>query len=162
MTLRIIYTIFLGILLAAFIGVGIAAFYPQPRYPEYPTELNYKAFPAPEPSSTQEAELIQKQKDFDIKQKEFSKMNESYGKNVSLLAIGFSIAILIVSILIASRLLILSDGLLLGGLLTLGYGIIRGFSPSDSMFRFVIISIGLAVALILGYVKFIKPQRKNT
>lgn len=162
MTLRIIYTLFLGVLLAAFIAVGIAAFYQQPKYPEYPTELNYRTQPATEPASSQEAELIAKQKEFDKEQKEFNKINENYSKNVSLIAIGFSIAILVISILISTRVLILSDGLLLGGLLTLGYGIIRGFSPGDSMFRFIIISIGLFVALVLGYIKFIRPQKKNT
>lgn len=39
MVIKIIYTIFIGVLFAIFVGVGIDAFYPYPKEPDYPAEL---------------------------------------------------------------------------------------------------------------------------
>ena len=39
--LKIVYAFFLGILLAISVGMGVAAFYPQPEGPTYPSELNF-------------------------------------------------------------------------------------------------------------------------
>ena len=56
MVLKLAYTIFTGILLTLFIGVGIAAFYPQPEPPEYPSTLS-KPYQIT-PSSTESAVKI--------------------------------------------------------------------------------------------------------
>ena len=56
--------------------------------------------------------------------------------------------------------LFIADGLLLGGVLTLLYSVIRGFGTEDNMFRFVVVSVGFAISLFLGYVKFIQPAKK--
>ena len=37
--LKFIYSIFIGVLFATLVGVGIAAFYPEPKPPEYPSAL---------------------------------------------------------------------------------------------------------------------------
>ena len=39
--LKVIYTFLIGIFLAVFVGVGIAAFYPEQRYPEPPVAVKY-------------------------------------------------------------------------------------------------------------------------
>lgn len=158
MALRIVYIFFLGILLAAFIGFGIAAFYPGPESPDY--TRYYKTIP-PDGESTEAARLLEDQKALEIEQKEYNEKNNVYSRNVSLIAIGLSIAVLAISIIFSSKTLILADGLLLGGLLTLGYGIIRGLSTQDNMFRFVTVAVGLAVALILGYLKFTKTSSQK-
>jgi hypothetical protein len=46
---------------------------------------------------------------------------------------------------------------MLGGLLTFAYSIMRGFGAEDNRVLFVIVSVGLAVALGLGYVRFLRP-----
>lgn len=153
MIIRWLYTIFLAVLLVTFIGVGIAAFYKSPKFPEYPAELKY---PQVQPVTSQSAQTIQEQKEFDKKQTDFTDKNERYNKNVSTLAIIASLIILVLSISLLSKILYLSDGLLLGGVLTLGYAIIRGFGSGDEMFRFLVVSIGLIVAIFLGYWKFVK------
>ncbi|HEY3374155.1 MAG TPA: hypothetical protein VGK02_03715 [Candidatus Aquicultor sp.] len=45
---------------------------------------------------------------------------------------------------------------MLGGLFTLGYAVGRGFATDDK-FRFVAVSAGLAIALVLGYIELIQP-----
>lgn len=152
--LKVLYTIFLAIMLAFFIGLGIEAFYTTPQAPEYPTELQYNA-KAP---SEMSPELQQKQKDFDQQQKDWQKLNSIHSRNTSMIAVACSIIVLILSLTVLVKVNILSDGFLLGGLLTLLYAIIRGFGSDDNKFRFLLVSVGLIVALVLGYIKFIKPR----
>ena len=51
--------------------------------------------------------------------------------------------------------------MLFGGLLTLGYGIIRGFMSNESKYQFIVVTVGLIITFILGYLKFLKPNRKD-
>lgn len=160
MIIKHIYTVFLAIILVTFVGVGIAAFYKAPKSPDYPIGLSYPTLPTEK--STEAAQMKQEQIKFDIQQREFQKLNEIYNKNVSTISIVASLIILIASITLLNRILYLSDGLLLGGVLTLGYAIIRGFGAGDEMFRFLVVTIGLVTAVFLGYWKFVRttPTKK--
>lgn len=154
MILRIIYTIFIGVLLATFVGVGITAFYPDPKSPEEPLEIKY--CPQNEPTTP---ELRAKQQEFDSAFKDFRNRQQEYNKNVSIISVAAAIIILIVSLTLLKKIMLIADGLLLGGVLTLIYSIIRGFDSGDNTFRFIVVSIGLIIALILGYLKFIKLSK---
>ena len=81
-----------------------------------------------------------------------------YNRNVSIASLLFAVLVLSVSILFAKKLLVLADGAILGGVLTLVYSIIRGFQAGDPKFRFVVVSAGLVIAVILGYLKFIRDH----
>ena len=94
--------------------------------------------------------------------RDFQKENEKYSKNVSTISVAAALVILILSILLLSKISFISDGLLLGGVFTLIYAIIRGFGAGDEMFRFIIVSIGLAVAIFLGYWRFVKNTQNFT
>jgi hypothetical protein len=151
MVLRIFYTIFIGVLLASFIGVGIAAFYPAPKSPDYTTTVKT-------PSATESAETLKDQDAFNKLQQTYERDMNIYNRNVSIMAIVAAIVLLIISLTFMRQVILIADGVLLGGVLTLLYGIGRGFGASDNMFRFVVVSIGLAVALGLGYLKFVRPE----
>jgi hypothetical protein len=53
-----------------------------------------------------------------------------------------------------------ADGLLLGGVFTLAYAVGRGFMADDK-FRFVAVSVSLVIALVTGYLKFVRPLEKD-
>lgn len=157
MVLRFVYILFTGVLLATFVGVGIAAFYPSPKTPEPPVSVKYAP---PCESAKDEAtsqKIRQEQEEFDKVFKAYERQNEKYNRDVSIISLAAAILILIVSLTLFKKILILADGLLLGGVLTLIYSIIRGFGSGDNMFRFIVVSAGLIIALFLGYIKFIKP-----
>lgn len=157
MIIRYIYSFFLGALLALFIGVGIAAFYQSPKQPEYPIMT------APiKADGTQSQIDLQKQREYELRSRDFQKQNETYSKNVSAIAIIAAVVLVVVSLLLFEKILILSDGILLGGIFTLVYAIIRGFGNHDEMFRFFVVSVGLLVALFVGYWKFVKGNKKLT
>ena len=161
MLIKYVYIVFLGLILATFVGVGISAFYKGPVYPETPATLKY-ARPYPEANTaTPSAEYIKEQEAYDAESKKFQEANDQYSKNVSMIAIGFAILMLVVSLTLFKQILVIADGLLLGGVLTLAYSIIRGFGSNDDIFRFLVVGVGLITAMALGYLKFVAPQSKK-
>ena len=140
MILKFIYTLFIGVLFATLVGVGIAAFYSGPTMPDYPSGLSYPAKPVQNAAETKKME--EQQIKYDKAIKVYDKQNKLYSRNVSIFALVFAIAALVVS-------------------LTLLYSIIRGFSTDDNMFRFIVVAIGFIIALAIGYIKFTKPAQKK-
>jgi hypothetical protein len=70
-----------------------------------------------------------------------------------------AIIILVLSLTLLAKIKMIADGILLGGVFVALYGVIRGLMTEDPQFRFLIITIGLIVALVLGYIKFIRPKK---
>lgn len=162
MILKFIYSIFIGVLFATLVGVGIAAFYPQPPMPEYPSRLELAPVTYEKEQTPKEREEIMKtQKKYEAEMKEYQKKDKEYNRNVSIIAIVFAIAALVISLTLFKTLLLIADGLLLGGLLTLIYSIIRGFATDDNMYRFIVVAIGFIVAVVVGYIKFAKPAQTS-
>ena len=157
MILKFVYTLFIGILLTAFVGVGIEAFHPSPTPPEYPSALKIPREGGLSGPVFQE--MKSEQEKYDNLFSTFREKQKIYNRNVSIISIIVSVLTLIVSLTLFKKILLIADGLLLGGVLTLFYSIIRGFDSGNNMFRFIVVSIGLVIALALGYLKFIKPSK---
>ncbi len=156
MLLKLIYTLFLGLLVALFVGLGIDAFYPGPKAPDYPMELEItKAIPE---EQEQSKETIKK---YEAEMKIYEEAFKKYNRVVSMISLSFAIVIMIISLSFFSKIKMIADGVLLGGVFTTIYGIIRGLMSDDSRFRFLIVTVGLIIALVLGYIKFIRPKEKN-
>ena len=79
-------------------------------------------------------------------------------QNSVLFASLFASAFTSVSILLEKRLLVISDGLMTGGLFSLGISIIASLFFNSREFSFWIISIGMATTLYTGYIKFVKNE----
>ena len=162
MVLKLIYAIFIGVLLAIFVGVGIAAFYPEPKEPETPTLLKlYKLPTDPSRDPMISAQLQKEQEVFDEVLKTFKEKMEKYNRDVSIISLIAAISILMISLTLFRKLLIIADGLLLGGVITLLYSVARVFGSGDDKLRFLVVSVGLIVSLILGYLKFTEPSKNK-
>lgn len=153
MVIKFVYTIFLALLISLFVGLGISAFYPGPKEPVYPVELNLDK---PGCEETQELKNTRIKHEGAIQ--DFNENFKSYSRNVSVISIAAAIFILVASLTLLSRIKMIADGILLGGVFTTVYSIIRGVLSEDTKFRFLIVTIGLLIALVLGYIKFIKPK----
>lgn len=153
--LKYLYIVFVGVLISLFVGVGIAAFYPSPKSPaqNYPTPVQPYGMPltASDTAKLQVQDLRQ-QKEWNQYQ---TKLDE-YNKNVAIITIVFAIVLLVFSIVLAKLMSVIADGTLLGAVFTLIYSIVRSFSSHDFKFIFLVVSIGLAIALYLGYTRFAK------
>jgi len=159
--LKFIYTVFVGILIAVFIGLGIDAFYPGPTMPEYPESKFYYEPQKENPSDEELALMEEEQNQYTAMFETYSEQLKTYNRDVSIIALIGAIIVLTASILLEKQLKLIADGLILGGVLTLTYSIIRGFNAGDQMFRFVMVTIGLAIAILLGYLKFLKPEKQT-
>lgn len=158
MLLKYVYVVFIGLLIALFIGVGIAAFYPAPKNPSS-VSIYPKVAPF-EPLSASQSAQLQKE---DLKQqaiwREYEFRNQQYNKNVTIIAVLLAVLVLAISLFLAKSLLIIADGMLLGALLTLVYSLTRSFGTQDFKFIFLVVSIGLVITVALGYFKLIKPSK---
>ncbi len=164
MMIKFLYSLFLGILVALFIGLGISAFYEAPKSPEYPTVLESTAErPVPGPDGTikeTEAQKAAREK-YDKEQKQYQKDFGLYNRNVSIIAMVAAVIILVVSLTLTATIQLISDGLLLGGVFTLLYSVVRGFMAEDNKYRFIVVTVGLIVSLVIGYLKFIRHEEKT-
>lgn len=149
--LKLVYTFFLGILLAIFVGVGINTFYPPPPDPKWPIQLETygKEF-----SEEQQKLQISHEK----KRLAYEESLKPYSRNVSILTLAAAVTLLAVSILYEKKIKIIADGVMIGGLFTLLYSIGRGFASGDDTYVFVMVTVALAVVLYLGYHRFVKPD----
>jgi hypothetical protein len=156
MILKLIYTLFLALMVALFVGLGVDAFYPGPAAPDYPSELNLQ-----KTDCGDYPELKSKQERFDQDMKVYNEKSKTYNRNVSMISLASAIVILILSLTLLARIKMIADGILLGGVFTTAYSIIRGLMSENSQFRFLIVTVGLIIALVLGYIKFIQPKEKE-
>jgi hypothetical protein len=156
MILKLIYTLFLGFLVALFVGLGIDAFYPGPKAPDYPVILD-----AAKPGCEESMETKTVREKFSRETEGYNQKSKPYSRNVSIISLAFAIIILIASLTLLFKIKMIADGVLLGGVFTTVYSIIQGLISQDSRFRFLIVTIGLIIALVLGYVKFIRPKENS-
>ena len=72
MILKLFYTLFLGLLVALFVGLGIDAFYEGPQAPDYPSVLNLQKTDCGE-----YADLKAEQEKFDQDMKSFNEKSKA-------------------------------------------------------------------------------------
>ncbi|MCX6761092.1 MAG: hypothetical protein NTZ84_03265 [Candidatus Nealsonbacteria bacterium] len=153
MAIKLIYTLFLALLVALFVGLGISSFYPGPKAPQYPLQLDET-----KPGCDETAEYKTIRAEFNQSQQKYMEESKPYNRNVSIVSLVAAIIILVSSLTLLNKIKMIADGILLGGVFTTMYSIIRGLMSEDSQFRFLIVTVGLLIALVLGYVKFIRPK----
>lgn len=136
-SLRVLYSISLGIIIVLFVGLGIATFYP-----------------APELSSLVNLDTAARQAAIDAHQ---SAMHD-YNRNVTIAALVSALVILGASIWTESRKPLFAGGFLLGGLLTLIYGLIRGLTSGVTAVAFFSVAVGLFVVVYLGHQRFFSAR----
>ena len=149
-----LYTLFLSLLIVLFVGLGISAFYPGPKTPQYPIELD-----AVKPDCEETIEQTTAREEFNQAQRKFMEESQPYNRNVSIISLVASIIILVLSLTLLTKIRMIADGMLLGGVFVTLYSIIRGLMSENSQFRFLIVTIGLIIAFVLGYIKFIRPKK---
>ena len=157
--MQIIYMIFLGVIIALFFGLGIDTFYPGPKEPLYPTILQEKQYQSSPTIQNVEEKVVEKK--FNQEMDQYNKDLKPYSRNVSIIAIVLSVIALILSLTVLIRWEVIANGVMLGGVFTLGYSIIMGMQADDPKFRFAIITVGVVIALALGYYKFILPNKAS-
>jgi hypothetical protein len=165
--LQTIFSFFLGLMVLAFVGVGVNTFYPQPA------ETNQKQQQAISRkiealgvktsnrslNATEQAEMTRLQDEQNALQDKTDAQMKQWARNTSIILVLFATLVMGISLLLSEQLRVISNGLLLGGLFIMVYGVGWVIFSGNSTARFFVILFALAVTLALGYVKFVRRRR---
>jgi hypothetical protein len=135
--MRLFASVVLGVIIALFVGVGINAFYPEPTYP-----AEMMSFTDGEPS---EAEVEASNIAYD----EFEEKRQRHSGIVGIIATALSVLVMAGSMFLNKRNIVISQGMLAGGLLLICYGAIQAISSGNTMTAFISIGLGLAALILL-------------
>lgn len=163
--LQTIFSFFLGLMVLAFIGIGVNTFYESPsqKYSQEMESLSRKQGELMQKvpgqmTPAQQAEYDAVQKQMDDLQKKQQAEQDVWARNTSIVLILFATLVMGVSLVRSEQLRVISNGLLLGGLLTMVYGAGWAIFAGQSIARFGVVVFALAVTLGLGYLKFVRQR----
>ena len=167
--LQIIFSIFLGIMVTAFIGVGVFTFYEPPEmlHEDRMTELyreqeDIQSFKGSEELTEAEKTRLREIQD-ELREIEDDRQakREVWGRNTSIILIAFATLVMSISLVRADQLPVISSGLLLGGVFTMIYGVGWIIATGTSIVRFLVMTVALAITLTLGYVRFVRTRQER-
>lgn len=137
-SLRVLYAIGLGIIIALFVGLAIATFYPAPELAPFASDMSGVAREAAK--DAHKAAM------------------QDYNRDVTVIALISAILILGASIWSEARNTVFAGGFLIGGLLTLLYGLMRGLTSGVTAVAFFSVTVGLVVVIYLGHQRFFSAR----
>lgn len=164
--LGVIFAFFLGLLVTAFFGVGVYTFYPMPQpYQQeidelYRREQEVRRSRPMNELSEEERQLLDAI--FEERRELYeaqSVVQRRWSRNTSMIMIALATATMAFSLTRSYALPVISNGLLLGGLFTMLYGVGWIFTSDTALLRFLVIALALAITLVMGYVRFVKQQK---
>lgn len=161
--LRTIFSFFLGLMLTAFVGVGVYTFHPPPE--QFDAQIrdiarqeqairDSKPTDALEASDRDQIREITRQRN-DLEDGA-AKARKSWAQSTSIVLMVFATLTMILSLVRAEQLPVISNGLLLGGVFTMLYSVGWIIASDTSITRFLVISAGLVITLGLGYFRFVR------
>jgi len=168
--LQIIFAIFLGLMVTSFVGVGVYTFYPSPlervnrdvRTLERQRQQVQGSQALSELSPEARREVEELNQKIDALREANRSSRESWGRTTSVILILFATLAMVISMIRADRLPVISNGILLGGVFTMIYGVGWIISTSSSIGRFLVMTLALVITLALGYMRFVRHRRSMT
>lgn len=136
------------------VGLGIEAFYPSPKMSDECNSLIQRNFSKDGPTESEQVTIDKCNKDF---QNEM----EAYNRNVfvPITVIGF-IALASGALFLTEAMGPVAPGLVFGGIITILYGAIRGFTAVDKRWLFLELVI-LLIGLILVTRRYLSTTAKK-
>jgi hypothetical protein len=164
--LRTIFSFFLGLMVTAFIGVGVYTFHPSPQteFDLQIQDLNRQEHTirdsrSPDELTTADRDQIQELDNERDELRDAARVVQvAWGRSTSIVLIMFATLAMAVSLLRADQLPVISNGLLLGGVFTMVYGVGWIIATNTSVARFIVMTVALVITLALGYVRFVRRQ----
>ena len=149
----------IAIVLVSFIAISIDTFYKQPENNCYnevrPKILSCEFLPEPnkttcyiEQQNYYENQSIESQKCYDA----FKPVENTYRRNVFIILSILGVLSIVLGLFV-KNVHALSFGLMLGGLISIVYGIIRYWAQMNEYLRFIILGVLLAILIWISYKK---------
>lgn len=143
---RIIFVVFVGLMVAFFVGFGIDAFYPEPVYPQAIQDM-WTMLGSKTPTAEEQAAINALEQAFQLQQ-------QTHNRIVSIVVTIAAVIFLALSVLLEDKNRVMANGIMLGGLFSLLYGAARGLGSQDSMVTFITVGVGLAAVVLIGLRRF--------
>ncbi len=170
--LQVIFAVFLGLMIAVVVGVGAYTFYSPPaqELEERVDALHEQEFDLGCPDEECTRDLTQAERDelnelrAEIRdlEKQIEEQRSTWLQRTSLVLIVIATALMATSLLLGESVAVMSNGILLGGLFTMVYGVGWGLASDSSVTRFLVLLTALAISLALGYLKFVRGRSAAT
>lgn len=161
--LRTIFSFFLGLMLTAFVGVGVYTFHPPPE--QFDSQIRdlsrreqaVRTSKAPDQLTAADRDQIQEiERQRNKLVDAAAEARKPWARSTSVILIVFATLAMAVSLVRADQLPVISNGLLLGGLFTMLYGVGWTVATDTSITRFAVMTAALVITLGLGYVRFVR------
>jgi lipopolysaccharide export LptBFGC system permease protein LptF len=154
-------------MVTAFVGVGVYTFYASPdaqfrgRIVSLGREQQAIRNSRPENALTPaDRAQIQKIADEQNRVQDASRAStEAWGGRTSIILVALATLAMAISLIAAAQLPVIGNGLLMGGVFTMLYGV--GwvmFASGTSTTRFIVMTFALVITLALGYVRFVRRR----
>jgi len=164
--LQTIFSFFLGLMVLAFIGVGVNTFYPSPATQQQKAQQEISrqieaintANQNKSLDATAQAQLKRLQDQQNALQDRIDGAMKDWARTTSIILVIFATLVMGVSLIRSEQLKVISNGLLLGGLFTMVYGVGWVIFSGNSVARFWVIAFALLVTIGLGWVKFVRQR----
>jgi len=164
--LQTLFAIFLGLMVTAFVGVGVYTFYPSPDKQFRPRiealDRQEQAIRNSQPENAlSPADRAQMQKIIDERnriQDASRASTEAWSGRTSIILVSLATIAMAISLTAIAGLPVISNGLLMGGVFTMLYGVGWVIVSATSGTRFIVMSFALAVTLALGYLRFVRRR----
>ena len=151
--LGMIYTFILALIIAVFVGITINTFYPGPEYPNQEmTEMKE------EPTTEEEKAMAEKNR---VIEEEYREKNEDWSQNVSIIVISAATVFVALGLFLAGKMPVLPNGVLMGGLFTIFYGVGMAMSSGSRYVIFGVVTASLVIIVAAGYLKFVHNENKS-
>jgi hypothetical protein len=167
--LQTIFSFFLGLMVTAFVGVGAYTFHPPPQteFDGQIEELNRREEAVRDSKSPDELTADDRDELRTIREErnELSDASrvalEGWGRSTSIVLIVLATLVMAISLLRSDQLPVISNGLLMGGVFTMVYGVGWIVATDTSVARFFVMTVALAITIALGYVRFVRGRAKS-
>lgn len=172
--LQAIFAVFLGLMITAVVGVGVYTFYPSPAQQTQEQidelyqqradieacgkELVGQCRTWDQLTPEEQAQIRQIDARASDLQRTLTEQNRTWSQRTSIILVVIATALMATSLLLGEAVAVMSNGILLGGLFTMLYGVGWGLASGNSVTRFVVLLAALLVSLGLGYVKFVRRR----
>ena len=161
--LRIIFSFFLGLMLTAFVGVGVYTFHPPPdQYDSEMRDLRHREQSIRDGKPSDELTAAERDEIQEIRRQRHELMEAAeearkpWALSTSIILMVFATLAMVVSLVRADQLPVISNGILLGGVFTMLYCVGWIVATDSSVARFAVMTVALVVTLGLGYIRFVR------
>ena len=162
-SLRTIFSFFLGLMMAAFIGVGVYTFHSSPeRFDSQIRDLvrREQAIRNSRPPNELEASDRDQIQEINRQRNDLTdaaeKARKPWVQSTSIILMVFATLTMAISLVRPGQLPVISNGLLLGGVFTMLYSVGWIVASDTSITRFLVMTAGLLTTLGLGYLRFVR------